>query len=266
VNAEIQACFNHYIHDIGGTLLATKVDEDTEEVEKRARLIRKQTRLAKLLKKKVKVTDFEDGGLSVAIDREWDTSSWSDELILAGVDSLLLVFQVKNRGDESTPERKERALYMLEKLLTRHDIAEKVSNTHSHTLFFSFAPQLSRFSAFLFLCSFAPLLLLCILVHLRRQQCAADVMDVVIEASLYLCIHWWKARVLAKVDNICSKPLDALGGRPPHGLQPRLLLLRPSLELDAPHRWLADWCTRYRWFWLSFWRLARKSYALFLAR
>ena len=75
-NADKQASFNAYIHDIGGSLLATKVDDDAEEANKRERLIRKQTRLAKLLKKKVKVTDFEDGGLSVAIDREWDTSSW----------------------------------------------------------------------------------------------------------------------------------------------------------------------------------------------
>ena len=118
---EKQELFNKYMHDIGSTLLRSKVDEDAEEKEAQDRLKRKQKQLATLLKKKVKVTDFDDGGLSIAIDREWDTSTWGDELVIAGVDALLLLFQI---DDGSSKARKDRALYMLEKLLTRHTEAE----------------------------------------------------------------------------------------------------------------------------------------------
>jgi hypothetical protein len=122
VNPETQAIHNAYIHDIGGTLLRSKVDEDAEEVAAAERLRKKQTKLALILKKKIKVTDFEDGGLSVSIDQEWDTSTWSEELIRAGTESLILIFYQANGS--ATADRKERALYMLQKLLTRHKEAE----------------------------------------------------------------------------------------------------------------------------------------------
>lgn len=73
---ERQEIFNAYMHDIGATMLRSKVDEDQEDKDAVERLKRKEFKLAQILRKKVKVTDFEDGGLSISIDQEWDTSTW----------------------------------------------------------------------------------------------------------------------------------------------------------------------------------------------
>ena len=130
VNIERQTKFNVYIHDIGAELLKSNLTEEKENSLVRESLIKKQGKVAKLLRKKIKVTDFEDGGLSVSIDQEWDTSTWSEELIHAGCEALIMIFygidneNGANTNTTNSTERKERAVYMLQKLLYRHKEAE----------------------------------------------------------------------------------------------------------------------------------------------
>lgn len=75
---ETQETFNRFIHGLGADVLKTQLSDEKEREIAAEALLRKKNKIASILRKKVKVTDFEDGGLSVAIDQEWDTSTWLD--------------------------------------------------------------------------------------------------------------------------------------------------------------------------------------------
>jgi putative endonuclease len=96
--------------------------QDIQSALRREKQLKKQTKVGQLLRRRVKVTDFADGGVSISIEQDWDTSSWNDSLIEAGCEALLMVFQ--DLSEISSEERKERALQMLQKLLSRHKTAE----------------------------------------------------------------------------------------------------------------------------------------------
>jgi len=122
VDGYIQEMHNLYMHELGKESLKAQLDDDKLIELEKAALLKKTTKVAKILKRKIKVTDLEDGGVSITIDQEWDTSTWSEELIQAGCDALILIFY--DTSDGVTSERKERALQMLQKLLFRHTYAE----------------------------------------------------------------------------------------------------------------------------------------------
>jgi hypothetical protein len=122
VDGYLQQMHNLYMHELGKESLKAQLDDDKLIELEKAALLKKTTKIAKILKRKIKVTDLEDGGVSITIDQEWDTSTWSEELIQAGCDALILIFY--DTSDGVTSERKERALQMLQKLLFRHTYAE----------------------------------------------------------------------------------------------------------------------------------------------
>ena len=122
VNRDVQNRHNIFIHELGADVLKARLDEEKQMEMEREALRKKQTKVTKLLRRKIKVTDLEDGGVSITMDQEWDTSTWNDELIQAGCEALILIFY--DSSGSSSDERKERAVQMLQKLLYRHTCAE----------------------------------------------------------------------------------------------------------------------------------------------
>jgi hypothetical protein len=122
VNRDIQNKHNIFIHELGADVLKARLDEAKQVEMEKAALEKKRTKVAKLLRRKIRVTDLEDGGVSITMDQEWDTSTWSEELIQAGCEALILIFY--DSSGTSSDERKERAVQMLQKLLYRHPSAE----------------------------------------------------------------------------------------------------------------------------------------------
>lgn len=122
VHRDLQNKHNVFIHELGADVLRAKLDEEKQMEMEREALLKKQTKVTKLLRRKIKVTDLEDGGVSISMDQEWDTSTWNEELIQAGCEALILIFYDAN--GTSSVERKERAVQMLQKLLYRHTSAE----------------------------------------------------------------------------------------------------------------------------------------------
>ncbi len=103
INDLVQLKHNVYIHQIGAEVLQTQIDDKVEAELARLALQKKLTKVGKLLRKKIKVSDIEDGGVSISIDQEWDTSTWSDELVEAGCEALILIFY--EADGKSTTER-----------------------------------------------------------------------------------------------------------------------------------------------------------------
>lgn len=122
VHKEIQNKHNIFIHQLGADVLKARLDEEKQLQIEREALQKKQQKVTKLLRRKIRVTDLEDGGVSISMDQEWDTSTWSEELIQAGCEALILIFY--DSSGSSSDERKERAVQMLQKLLYRHTSAE----------------------------------------------------------------------------------------------------------------------------------------------
>ncbi len=113
---------NFLIHKLGADVLQTMhVDEENFQREQAA-LIRRQQAVAKIIRKKVKVADLDDGGISISIEQDWDTSSWNDSQVEAACEALLFIFY--DLSGTSSTERKERAVMMLQKLIQRHAAAE----------------------------------------------------------------------------------------------------------------------------------------------
>lgn len=121
VDSEIQALHNQYIHELGADFLRAKLAYNKEKELEKEKLIRKQAKVGKVLRRKIKVSDLEDGGVAITIDQEWDTSTWSKEQIEAGCEALVMVFYEDEK--KTSLERKERAVQMLQKLLSRHTVA-----------------------------------------------------------------------------------------------------------------------------------------------
>lgn len=119
---EHQQRHNAYVQQLGIDVLSSMMSEAKEFEIERAKALQKQSKVGTLLRKRVKVTDFADGGIAISIEQDWDTSTWNDNLVEAGCEGLLLVFYDLN--EISSLDRKERALQMLQKLLSRHPAAE----------------------------------------------------------------------------------------------------------------------------------------------
>lgn len=122
VVAENQKRHNVYVRQLGIDVLETMLSEAKANQLERERALKKQSKVGTLLRKRVKVTDFADGGIAIAIEQDWDTSTWNDNLVEAGCEALLYVFY--DLHEVSSLEKKDRALQMLQKLLQRHAAAE----------------------------------------------------------------------------------------------------------------------------------------------
>lgn len=121
-----QMVLDHYFSNTGREMLEMQAVIDDEEKEVEA--MRKKAKSAtKLIRKKIKVADMDhENKDSLAIDREWDTSNWSDEMITAGLDYLLYVFVDPKVKDSKY--LKDKAMTMIDKLLVRHHSAERHLN------------------------------------------------------------------------------------------------------------------------------------------
>ena len=117
--------FGEYVSRIGKDMLQMVSSQDTEEDQEKARADAKRRAIEarkRLRRRKVRVADQESSAESAKMDEEWDTADWSDEMVEDGVSVLFDVFyDPASRTDEI---RKMRACLMLEKLISRHEVAE----------------------------------------------------------------------------------------------------------------------------------------------
>lgn len=105
---------NKYIHTVGADVLKLQhVAKKDVDAAKRRKLA-----AGKIMRKAVKVSDMDDGGVSITLDLEWDTSTWGNDEIEAGCEALLTVFH-----KQLTTERRAQAVRMLLKLMERHKVA-----------------------------------------------------------------------------------------------------------------------------------------------
>jgi hypothetical protein len=138
--------WSKYIHKTGMELLQLKPGTSQEDIDAQQQQARRNLRLAKLLQKRIRVSDMADGGMNIAIDVEWDTSMWSREELESGCDALISIIMdisVARCGSNASQdrtllssstlpatrnagqERKSQALRMLSKLLHRHKEVEE---------------------------------------------------------------------------------------------------------------------------------------------
>ncbi|KAJ1435089.1 hypothetical protein B484DRAFT_446296 [Ochromonadaceae sp. CCMP2298] len=113
---------NKFIHQLGADVLKSRYDEEKSRQLDLEALARKRIKVVKILRRKIRVADMEDGGVSITMDQEWDTSTWNEELIHAGCDALMMIFYGQGAAEDTL--RKDRALQMLGKLIYRHKEAE----------------------------------------------------------------------------------------------------------------------------------------------
>ena len=115
--------FSYYIHKTGGQMLQMKLSDETrQEIAERQGIRMKKSRLNKIVRKKIKADEMDDNLVGIVMDKEWDTSQWSKQDILAGCEALMMIFQ----GDDEhgiSDEKKAQAILMLEKLTFRHEVA-----------------------------------------------------------------------------------------------------------------------------------------------
>lgn len=111
-----------HLREIGRDMLKLRVDEKADMEKEQAEIREQQAAVGKLLRRRIKVSDMQDGGASISMDQEWDTSGWSTEMIEGGCQAILLLFQETGANSDL---RKQRALQMLDKLIYRHDQAHK---------------------------------------------------------------------------------------------------------------------------------------------
>ncbi len=111
-----------YFHQSGRQAMEMQLYHE-EEAQATQVMKTKSVKSVKLLRKKIKVSENEEGGDStLSIDQDWDTSTWKHDDITAGMDYLLYVF-VDPKYKESDIHKKM-AITMIDKMLTRHWQAE----------------------------------------------------------------------------------------------------------------------------------------------
>jgi len=118
-NPDTQRKHNEYIHTTGADML--KLQTTTSLMSKKEEKLNKKLRgKPKIRPKTMKVDQLDEDGFTIALDLEWDTSTWGNSEIEAGTEALINVFD-KPVG----PHRRRQAVRMLTKMLERHAVAEK---------------------------------------------------------------------------------------------------------------------------------------------
>ena len=130
-NPVTQKAHDKYIHQTGAEML--KLQSTTSLLSVKEDKLQKKLRgKPKLPQRKVKVELLDEDGFTIALDLEWDTSTWGNSEIEAGTESLINVFD-----QQVGPHRRRQAVRMLKKMLERHPVAEK-------TLQSNIAPIMNR--------------------------------------------------------------------------------------------------------------------------
>ena len=125
VGVDRQHQFQAYMATTGRELLEMQLVDTGDEDRKREAILKQMMRAGRVLRGHVKVSENEAGQKSVAIDKEWNTGSWTPEMIEAGMDCLFYVFLDDGPWKPGTlvgenVEKRPQAVIMLEKLLQRH--------------------------------------------------------------------------------------------------------------------------------------------------
>ncbi len=116
-----------YFSNTGKAMLQMQIYVEQEEKETR-KWSNKALEAGKLLRRKVKVSEQEEDAAdgpkkrqSLSIDKDWDTASWSDEQICAGMDYLFYIFvdPIYSQNDQ----HKALAVQMIDRLLVRSPAA-----------------------------------------------------------------------------------------------------------------------------------------------
>lgn len=117
--------FGEYVSRLGADMLQMVSSIEEDEDPKKARLAAKEKAIeskTRLKRRNVRVAGIDESVASTKMDEEWDTSAWSDEMVTDACNILFDVFyDPVTRRDEV---RKQRACMMLDKLISRHAVAE----------------------------------------------------------------------------------------------------------------------------------------------
>eukprot|EP01041_Mallomonas_annulata_P002171 gene2171-4222_t len=106
-----------YMHEMGADML--KIQRASTKKTSVTNTLSTNPRMKRLPRARVTVANTEKMEKQIAIDLEWDTTSWSKEEIESGCETLVAIFQNSN----STEAYEEQAIKMLGKLLQRHEVA-----------------------------------------------------------------------------------------------------------------------------------------------
>ena len=122
-NLDDRKYFSDYLHKTGAQMLQMRLSKDfmNDELEKEE-LKKKKMKLNKIIRRKINAVEMDDDLNGILMDKEWDTSLWSNKEIVAGCEALIMIFQTDEIISE---EKKAQAILMLEKLIFRHDAASE---------------------------------------------------------------------------------------------------------------------------------------------
>ena len=120
-NEESMAQFTNYVHKTGGQILQMRVAKGATDGEEDQKVFRdRKSKLNRIIRRKIKADEMDDNLVGIVMDKEWDTSMWTNQEIQAGCEALMMIFQMEERVSE---EKKAQAILMLEKLTFRHEVA-----------------------------------------------------------------------------------------------------------------------------------------------
>lgn len=91
-----QVFHNKIIHNIGKQVMQMRISEKKQKELDAIENKIKSVKVGKLLRKKIAVDDLDDGGLSVSLDQDWDTSSWSMFITIISL-FIKLLTNISNR-------------------------------------------------------------------------------------------------------------------------------------------------------------------------
>lgn len=99
-------------------MLQMRLSEETKKADlERETNKKRKVKLNKIIRRKIKADEMDDDLVGIVMDKEWDTSLWTSQEIVAGCEALTMIFQV---DEHVSDEKKAQAILMLEKLIFRH--------------------------------------------------------------------------------------------------------------------------------------------------
>lgn len=120
-NVDRERLYDHsiYIHTMGAQMMQIQRSVSNAKKQNIDPVSESTKKIPRIPRKRITVAETEKNSKMIAMDLEWDTSSWSQEEIESGCDTLIAIFM----KSEITDAYEEQALKMLEKLLMRHKSA-----------------------------------------------------------------------------------------------------------------------------------------------
>lgn len=121
VNEQELKLFSKYLHKTGAQALRLRLSEEAkEEDQEMENLKKRKVKLNKIIRRKINSVEMDDDLVGIIMDKEWDTSFWSNQEIVAGCEAIIMIFQ---SNEVISDAKKAQAILMLEKLIFRHEAA-----------------------------------------------------------------------------------------------------------------------------------------------